>query len=73
MSNRVNSKVISGSGGNFLFYLARLVQHGNLLIIILSIKFSKFPPVPEITPELTALDKRARKQILPDLQLSIQD
>ena len=56
MSNRVNSGVSSGSGGNILILfghmlIVRAVQHVNLLINNLSIKFSKFPPLPESTPE----------------------
>ena len=53
---RDNSGVISGSGGNFIILfvhmlIVRVVQHGNILINSLSIKFSKFPPLPEISPE----------------------
>ena len=58
MSNRVNSGAISCSGGTILILfghmiIVRAVQHGNLLINSLSIKFSKFPPQPESTPEST--------------------
>ena len=67
MSNRVDSRLDSGSGGNFkiLFghmFIVRAVQHGNLQIS-LSIKFSKFPPLPELTPESTLLDMRAPKVV----------
>ena len=53
MSNRVNSGVISGSGGNSLIlfgnmFTVRAVQHGNLLTNSLSIKVFKYPPLPEI-------------------------
>ena len=54
MSN--NFGVISGSDGNFLILfvrmlIVRVVQHGNMLRN--TIKFLKFPPLPEITPERT--------------------
>ena len=63
MPNRVDSGVDSGSGGNFVILfghmlIVRAVQHENLLINSLSIKFSKFPPLPESTPESTLLDMR---------------
>ena len=63
MSNRVDSGVDSGSGGNFLILfghilIVRAVQHENLLIDNLSIKFSKFSPLPEPTPESALLDMR---------------
>ena len=50
MFNRVDS----GSGGKFLILFGhtltvRAVQHGNILINRLSIKLSKFPPLPEST------------------------
>ena len=56
MSHRVDS----GSGGNFFILfghmlIVRAVQHENLLINSLSIKFSKFPPLPESTSESTLL------------------
>ena len=38
--------------------IVRVVQHGNLLINSLSIKFSKFSPLSETTPKLSLLDKR---------------
>ena len=53
-------------------FIVRAVQHGNLLIISLSIKFSKFPRLPESTPESTLLDMRVqdRAMLLPHQNVS---
>ena len=62
---RMSNRVESGSGGNFVILfghmlIVRAVQQGNLQINCLSIKFSKFQPLPESTPESTLLDMRSR-------------
>ena len=56
--------MILGSGGIFIISFSHMlivgvVQHGNLPINSLSITFSKFPSLPEITPTVHAMLERS--------------